>query len=127
MRKILNGSIGLLLTCAALVAGAQGYPTKPVHMVVPYPAGGYYDLLARVIGAKLGETWGQPVVVENRVGANGMVGTDFVIDRIRENLLFLSVPFDALAPLMLAGILLGVGAVIGAVGSGIGLRRFLDV
>ncbi|OGA11378.1 MAG: LacI family transcriptional regulator [Betaproteobacteria bacterium RIFCSPLOWO2_02_FULL_65_20] len=78
MRKILNGSIGLLLTCAALVAGAQGYPTKPVHMVVPYPAGGYYDLLARVIGAKLGETWGQPVVVENRVGANGMVGTDFV-------------------------------------------------
>lgn len=62
----------------ALAALAQSYPSKPVHMVVPYPAGGYYDLLARVIGAKLTESWSQPVVVENRVGANGMVGTDFV-------------------------------------------------
>jgi cell division transport system permease protein len=56
-----------------------------------------------------------------------LLGTNFVIDRIRENLLFLSVPFDAISPLLLAGILLGVGAVIGAVGSGIGLRRFLDI
>ena len=63
---------------AALAALAPGYPAKPVNMVVPYPAGGYYDLLARVIGAKLGEIWGQPLVVTNRVGANGMVGTEFV-------------------------------------------------
>lgn len=72
------------LLLAACLAGsafgvlAQSYPTKAVRFVVPYPAGGYYDLLARVIGAKLAENWSQPVVVENRVGANGMVGTDFV-------------------------------------------------
>jgi tripartite-type tricarboxylate transporter receptor subunit TctC len=70
--------LAFLLACVSLAAGAQNYPAKPVHLVVPYPAGGYYDLLARVIGAKLGEHWGQPVVVGNRVGANGMVGTDFV-------------------------------------------------
>lgn len=78
MRKMQSIALGLLLACAASAAWAQAYPAKPVHMVVPYPAGGYYDLLARVIGAKLGENWGQPLVVENRVGANGMVGTSFV-------------------------------------------------
>ena len=78
MRRIRQIAIGFLLACAAAGVWAQAYPTKPVHFVVPYPAGGYYDLLARVIGAKLSENWGQPVLVENRVGANGMVGTDFV-------------------------------------------------
>jgi cell division transport system permease protein len=56
-----------------------------------------------------------------------MVGTDFVIGRIRENLMFLTVPFDAISPVQLALVLLGVGALIGAVGSGLGLRRFLNV
>jgi len=78
MKTLVHTLLSFLLACASLAAQAQNYPAKPVRMVVPYPAGGYYDLLARVIGAKLGENWGQPVVVENRVGANGMVGTDFV-------------------------------------------------
>ena len=78
MKTLAHTLLALLFACASLAAQAQNYPAKPVRMVVPYPAGGYYDLLARVIGAKLGENWGQPVVVENRVGANGMVGTDFV-------------------------------------------------
>lgn len=56
-----------------------------------------------------------------------LVGTDFVIGRIRENLMFLTVPFDAISPLQLALVLLGVGALIGALGSGLGLRRFLNV
>ena len=55
------------------------------------------------------------------------VGTDFVITRIRENLMFLTVPFDAVSPVELALILLGVGVLIGASGSGLGLRRFLNV
>ena len=55
------------------------------------------------------------------------VGTDFVITRIRENLLFLTVPFDAVSLVELALILLGVGLLIGASGSGLGLRRFLNV
>ena len=56
-----------------------------------------------------------------------LLGTDFVIGRIRENLMFLTVPFDAVSPLQLAAVLLGVGILIGASGSGLGLRRFLNV
>lgn len=78
MRKLLQGLFAFALVATALAAGAQTYPARAVHFVVPYPAGGYYDLLARVIGVKLNENWGQPVLVENRVGANGMIGTDFV-------------------------------------------------
>jgi tripartite-type tricarboxylate transporter receptor subunit TctC len=78
MRKILGFAISVVLACAACAAWAQAYPAKSVRMVVPYPAGGYYDLLARVIGQKLGEMWGQTLVVDNRAGANGIVGTELV-------------------------------------------------
>jgi tripartite-type tricarboxylate transporter receptor subunit TctC len=57
---------------------AQGYPSRPIRLIVPYAAGGTSDILARQIGPKLTEAWGQPVVVENRTGANGNVGADFV-------------------------------------------------
>ncbi len=77
MRRLTQTLLGILLVFAALTAAAQTYPDRAVHVVVPYPAGGYYDLLARVIGAKLQETWGQPFMVGNRVGANGIIGTDF--------------------------------------------------
>lgn len=78
MRTLHKLFLATCLAGSAFAVLAQSYPTKAVRFVVPYPAGGYYDLLARVIGAKLAENWSQPVVVENRVGANGMVGTDFV-------------------------------------------------
>jgi len=65
-----------LLTAA--VAQAQNYPTKPIRIVVPYAAGGTSDILARQIGPKLTETFGQPVIVENKPGANGNVGAEFV-------------------------------------------------
>jgi tripartite-type tricarboxylate transporter receptor subunit TctC len=72
----------LLLSLISSVALGQGataaYPSKAVRFVVPYPAGGGYDVIARVIGRRLQEDWGQPVVVENRVGGNGIIGTDFV-------------------------------------------------
>ncbi len=64
--------------CAALPAQAQQFPNKPIRVVVPYAAGGTSDILARAIGPKLTEAWGQPVVVENRPGANGNVGAEFV-------------------------------------------------
>ena len=57
---------------------AQAWPTKPIRIIVPYPPGGTSDILARAIGQKLTERWGQPVVVENKPGANGNVGADFV-------------------------------------------------
>ena len=70
-----------LLTAASLVgtpALAQAYPSKPIRIIVPYTAGGASDVLARVIGNKLQQAWGQPVVVENKVGASGAIGTDYV-------------------------------------------------
>ena len=68
-----------VLACAlASAVHAQAYPSKPIRLVVPYAAGGTSDILARQIGPKLGEACGQPVVVENRTGANGNVGADFV-------------------------------------------------
>ena len=78
IRKLLQGLFAFALVAAALAAGAQTYPARAVNFVVPYPAGGIYDLAARVIGAKLAESWGQPFLVQNRVGANGIIGTDSV-------------------------------------------------
>lgn len=78
MRTLQLAALAIVLATTALTAGAQTYPVRPVHLIVPYPPGGQYDVYARILGAKLGDIWRQPVVVENRVGANGIVGTDFV-------------------------------------------------
>jgi tripartite-type tricarboxylate transporter receptor subunit TctC len=71
----------LLALVASLLlspAHAQPYPSKPIRIVVPYAAGGTSDILARQIGPKLSDAWGQPIIVENKPGANGNVGADFV-------------------------------------------------
>ena len=60
---------------AAGVASGQGYPNKPVKLVVPFTAGSATDILARTIGQKLTEMWGQSVIVDNRPGAGGTIGT----------------------------------------------------
>lgn len=61
---------------AAPLANAQAYPTRPVRMIVPYPPGGGTDTIARMVAWKLSERWGQQVVVDNRAGASGIVGTE---------------------------------------------------
>jgi tripartite-type tricarboxylate transporter receptor subunit TctC len=72
----------IVVACIALLgslgAFAQAWPTKPVKIVVPFPAGGTTDVVARLLGQRLGEAWGQPVVIENRVGAGGNIGADVV-------------------------------------------------
>jgi tripartite-type tricarboxylate transporter receptor subunit TctC len=67
-----------LLFCAALPAQPSSFPTRAVTMVVPFPPGGGTDTGARIVATKLAAKWGQPVLVENRGGAAGQVGTDFV-------------------------------------------------
>jgi len=77
MSMIRKLAMGLAL-CIPLVAGAQGWPSKPVKIVVPFAAGGATDVIARQLAMKLQESWGQSVVVENRAGAGGNIGADAV-------------------------------------------------
>jgi tripartite-type tricarboxylate transporter receptor subunit TctC len=73
-----RAALAALLAFVALGAGAQNYPTHAVRLVVAFPAGGPIDLVARLIAPKLTELLGHQVIVENRAGANGIIGTDFV-------------------------------------------------
>ena len=68
------------VACALFAAGAsaQQYPTKPIRLLVGFAPGGGTDIVARVIGQKLSEWWGQQVIVENRAGATGTIAADFV-------------------------------------------------
>jgi tripartite-type tricarboxylate transporter receptor subunit TctC len=68
----------ICLGAAASAANAQSYPAKPIRLVVPFAAGGALDVVGRVIGAKLGESWRRQVVIENRLGAAGNIGAELV-------------------------------------------------
>ena len=74
----MNYFIAIALLLASPFAQAQAYPTKPVRLVVPFTAGSETDYLARIVGIRLGEIWGQQVVVENRPGAGGVLATGIV-------------------------------------------------
>jgi len=69
------------LTCGMLPAAQaqDSYPDRPIQMVVPFPAGGTTDIIGRSIGQRLGERWGQSIVLENKGGAGGNIGTQFVV------------------------------------------------
>jgi tripartite-type tricarboxylate transporter receptor subunit TctC len=79
VRKILSAILsGALLLGAVSAVLAQAYPTRPIRFIVPFAPGGSTDTLARTLGIKLGEALGQQVVVDNRAGGNGNIGTDLV-------------------------------------------------
>ena len=75
---LLRATVLVLATSASMSAAAQGFPDRPLRLVVPWAAGGIVDTTARQIGKKMSEHLGQPVVIDNRPGAGGSIGTDFV-------------------------------------------------
>ena len=73
MKKVIILVLGL---CAAIAASAHDWPSKPVRFIVPYPPGGGTDVIARIVQSRLSEALGQPIVIENRGGAGGALGTE---------------------------------------------------
>jgi tripartite-type tricarboxylate transporter receptor subunit TctC len=75
--KTLFRAFAVVLACSS-GALAQGWPNRPIRMIVPYTPGGYTDLMARLVGQKISEALGQPIIFENKPGANAIIGTDVV-------------------------------------------------
>jgi len=115
-------TLASLLLLVSAAAGAQGYPNKPIRWVVPYTGGGITDVVTRVVTAKMQAALGQPIVVDNRPGANSILGSDIVAKAAPDGYTMLTViagyaanvtlyagklPFDplkGLQPVSLAGI-----------------------
>ncbi len=90
----------LLVVALAVHAGA--FPDRPVRLVVPFPAGGSTDIIGRTLGQKLSETWGQPVVIDNRPGGSTIIGTDLVAKSAPDGhtLLMTTAPFTIVPSLI---------------------------
>src|SRR5688572_27046370 len=111
--KTAQGFAAALLLSTAATAFSQSFPTKPVRMVVHIGPGSSMDIVARVLAQKLNETWGQPVIVDNRGGAGGTLGMDTVAKAVPDGYTILfgsssvaiaasyyrKLPFDALRDL----------------------------
>src|SRR5918997_178571 len=80
MRMCFSRSVLVWFLTAGLIAGAvaQTFPTKPIRTIVPFPAGGGIDTVIRLLGPKMSEALGQPILVDNRSGASGTLGTELV-------------------------------------------------
>lgn len=100
---------GVLMAIAAAVEAQPIYPSQPIRIIVPFPPGGSVDPLARLVGQKLTESWGQQVVVDNRPGGNSIIGTQAAVKSKPDsytllyvtgthviNAILLATPYDAI-------------------------------
>jgi tripartite-type tricarboxylate transporter receptor subunit TctC len=78
MRRLLHALMVVAMVCSGATAAAQDFPTRQVRIVVPQSPGGVTDVIARAVAQRLSDTWGQPVIVENKAGANYQIGANFV-------------------------------------------------
>src|SRR5258708_3352237 len=92
MRRFVLGFVALLAGLAPMTLAAETYPTRPVRWVVPYPAGGSTDVTSRILAGPLSSALGQQVVVDNRGGAAGNIGTDLVAESPADGYPFLFTP-----------------------------------
>jgi len=99
-----GAALGAFAPNAAAQDAAAGWPAKPVRWIVPYPPGGITDLLARAVGPKLSEAWGQPVVIENRAGGGSNIGNELVARSEPDGYTLLTAtPPVAINPSLMAG------------------------
>ena len=104
-RTLLATAAGALALAAAPAFAQEAYPTKPIHIVVPFTAGGIVDSIARTIGEKMATKYGQPVIVDNKAGAGGAIGTDFVSKAAPDGYTLLLVsPGHSVAPSLQKGV-----------------------
>jgi tripartite-type tricarboxylate transporter receptor subunit TctC len=102
----LSGTLSMMAAISAAIfsvpAMAQSYPSKPIKIIVPFAAGGPTDVYARIIGQKLGEALGQPVIIDDKPGATGLIGTSAVRDAAPDGytLLFTSNSAHVMGPLL---------------------------
>lgn len=92
MRVLTRGAAALAMVAVVTGAGAQNYPNRPIRMVVPFPPGGAVDVIGRVVAPALSERLGQPLVIDNRGGANAIIGTDIVAKAAPDGYTLLIVP-----------------------------------
>ena len=104
MKLLIVLALSAAFGTAAMNAAGQGYPNRPVRLIVPYPPGGGNDTLARLFGVKLTEAWGQQVVVDNRPGAGTIIGTQLAARAVPDGytLLLSSIATHAIAPTLSA-------------------------
>lgn len=91
-RVLLLGCSLALGSFTVFVAHSQPYPTRPIRLVVPYPPGGGTDIIARIVGQKLTDNLGQQIIVDNRGGAGGTIGTDIVAKSVPDGYTILMAP-----------------------------------